>query len=38
MNQSSFFMLLNEGYGGMEPGPQSALQMDNDTPNNLPLF
>jgi hypothetical protein len=38
MNQSSFFMLLNEGYGGMEPGLQSALLLYNDTPNNLPLF
>jgi len=38
MNQSSFFMLLNEGYGGMEPGPQSALQAHYDTTNNLPLI
>ncbi len=37
MNQSSFFMSLNGMYGGMEPGPQSALPSYYDTPNNLPL-
>jgi hypothetical protein len=34
MNQSSFFMSLNGMYGGMKPGPQSALQVHFDTIRN----
>jgi hypothetical protein len=37
MNQSSFFMLLKGMYGGYKGIIQSALQMNYDTHNNLPL-
>jgi hypothetical protein len=37
MNQSSFFMSLNGMYGGYKGMIQSALQMNYDTHNNLPL-